>query len=120
VKEREIREMGNDVVKLAPSIMDADFARLGEQVAEAERAGADRIHSAAYRDYQWKALNQPGSTLSSEKGVLVQIGMVGLGRMGANMARRLLKRGRHVVVFDRSPKPVEELVKENATSRRKL
>jgi 6-phosphogluconate dehydrogenase len=46
--------------------------------------------------------------------------MVGLGRMGANMARRLLKRGRHVVVFDRSPKPVEELVKENATSRRKL
>jgi len=36
--------LGNDVVKLAPSILDADFARLGEQVAEAERAGADRIH----------------------------------------------------------------------------
>src|SRR5215510_2363802 len=36
--------MGNDTVKLAPSILDADFARLGEQVAEAERAGADRIH----------------------------------------------------------------------------
>src|SRR5499433_1908587 len=36
--------MGNDVVKLAPSILDADFARLGEQVAEVERAGADRIH----------------------------------------------------------------------------
>jgi ribulose-phosphate 3-epimerase len=36
--------MGNDAVKLAPSILDADFARLGEQVAEAERAGADRIH----------------------------------------------------------------------------
>jgi ribulose-phosphate 3-epimerase len=32
------------VVKLAPSILAADFARLGEQVAEAERAGADRIH----------------------------------------------------------------------------
>jgi len=32
------------VVKLAPSILSADFARLGEQVAEAERAGADRIH----------------------------------------------------------------------------
>lgn len=30
--------------KLAPSILAADFARLGEQVAEAERAGADRIH----------------------------------------------------------------------------
>jgi ribulose-phosphate 3-epimerase len=36
--------MRNDAVKLAPSILDADFARLGEQVAEAERAGADRIH----------------------------------------------------------------------------
>jgi pentose-5-phosphate-3-epimerase len=31
-------------VKLARSILNADFARLGEQVAEAERAGADRIH----------------------------------------------------------------------------
>src|ERR1700691_6097284 len=31
-------------VKLAPSILAADFARLGAQVAEAEKAGADRIH----------------------------------------------------------------------------
>jgi ribulose-phosphate 3-epimerase len=31
-------------IKLAPSILAADFARLGEQVKEAERAGADRIH----------------------------------------------------------------------------
>src|SRR5262245_22176690 len=36
--------MGNEVVRLAPSILAADFARLGAQVAEAERAGADRIH----------------------------------------------------------------------------
>src|SRR5438309_8697360 len=36
--------METDRVKLAPSILAADFARLGEQVAEAERAGADRIH----------------------------------------------------------------------------
>jgi len=36
--------MEKDAVKLAPSILAADFARLGEQVAEAERAGADRIH----------------------------------------------------------------------------
>jgi len=33
-----------DAVKLAPSILAADFAHLGDQVAEAERAGADRIH----------------------------------------------------------------------------
>jgi ribulose-phosphate 3-epimerase len=36
--------MDRDAVKLAPSILSADFARLGEQVAEAEKAGADRIH----------------------------------------------------------------------------
>jgi ribulose-phosphate 3-epimerase len=34
----------NDPVKLAPSILSADFARLGEQVAEATAAGADYIH----------------------------------------------------------------------------
>jgi ribulose-phosphate 3-epimerase len=34
----------SDAIKLAPSILAADFTRLGEQVAEAERAGADRIH----------------------------------------------------------------------------
>jgi ribulose-phosphate 3-epimerase len=34
----------NRAIKLAPSILAADFARLGDQVAEAERAGADRIH----------------------------------------------------------------------------
>jgi ribulose-phosphate 3-epimerase len=45
VNEKESdREMENDVVKLAPSILAADFARLGEQVTEAEQAGADRIH----------------------------------------------------------------------------
>ena len=36
--------MDKGSVKLAPSILAADFARLGEQVAEAEQAGADRIH----------------------------------------------------------------------------
>ena len=36
--------MDKRIVKIAPSILSADFARLGEQVAEAEQAGADRIH----------------------------------------------------------------------------
>jgi len=36
--------MDKGIVKLAPSILAADFARLGQQVADAERAGADRIH----------------------------------------------------------------------------
>src|SRR5262245_27259776 len=44
----------------------------------------------------------------------MQIGMVGLGRMGANMVRRLLRGGQQCVVFDRAPKVVEELARENA------
>jgi 6-phosphogluconate dehydrogenase len=45
----------------------------------------------------------------------MQIGMIGLGRMGANMVRRLLKNGQTCVVFDRSPNAVERLAKEKAT-----
>ena len=45
----------------------------------------------------------------------MQLGMIGLGRMGANMVRRLLRGGHDCVVFDRSPKTVEELVQEKAT-----
>src|SRR5215470_3003000 len=41
---RAKENMQNQVIKLAPSILAADFARLGEQVGEAEQAGADRIH----------------------------------------------------------------------------
>jgi len=44
----------------------------------------------------------------------MQLGMIGLGRMGANMVRRLLKAGERCVVYDRTPKAVEELVRENA------
>ena len=45
----------------------------------------------------------------------MQLGMIGLGRMGANMVRRLIKGGHQCVVFDRSPKAVEDLTKEKAT-----
>jgi 6-phosphogluconate dehydrogenase len=44
----------------------------------------------------------------------MQLGMIGLGRMGANMVRRLLRAGHQGVVFDMSPKAVEELVQEKA------
>ena len=44
----------------------------------------------------------------------MQIGMIGLGRMGANMARRLIKGGHECVVFDVSSKAVQELVQEKA------
>ena len=42
--EKKNRKMANGQVQLAPSVLAADFARLGEQVAKAEQAGADRIH----------------------------------------------------------------------------
>ena len=44
----------------------------------------------------------------------MQIGMIGLGRMGANMVRRLLNGGHQCVVFDRSAQAVKELVQEKA------
>ena len=45
----------------------------------------------------------------------MQLGMIGLGRMGANMVRRLIKGGHECVVFDRSPESVAELGKQGAT-----
>ena len=44
----------------------------------------------------------------------MQLGMVGLGRMGANMVRRLMKGGHTCAVFDMSPKSVAELAKQGA------
>ena len=44
----------------------------------------------------------------------MQLGMVGLGRMGANMVKRLINGGHECVVFDRSPQSVADLVKDKA------
>src|SRR6266852_3611456 len=44
----------------------------------------------------------------------MQLGMIGLGRMGANMVRRLIKGGHQCVVFDRSPDVVKDMSKEKA------
>ena len=44
----------------------------------------------------------------------MHIGMIGLGRMGANMVRRLIRKGHSCVVFNRSPQAVDELVREKA------
>jgi 6-phosphogluconate dehydrogenase len=44
----------------------------------------------------------------------MQLGMIGLGRMGANMVRRLLRAGHNCVAFDRSPQVVKELAAEKA------
>ncbi len=44
----------------------------------------------------------------------MQLGMVGLGRMGGNIVRRLLRNGHKAVVFDQDPKAVAALVQEGA------
>jgi 6-phosphogluconate dehydrogenase len=44
----------------------------------------------------------------------MQLGMIGLGRMGANMVRRLIRGGHQCVVFNRAQKAISELVAENA------
>ena len=44
----------------------------------------------------------------------MQLGMIGLGRMGANMVRRLMKAGHECVVYNRSPGPVQAMQKEGA------
>ena len=44
----------------------------------------------------------------------MQLGMIGLGRMGANIVRRLMRDGHECVVYNRSPKPVEEIEAEGA------
>ena len=45
----------------------------------------------------------------------MQLGMVGLGRMGANIVRRVMRDGHSAVVFDRDPRAVADLVGEGAT-----
>jgi 6-phosphogluconate dehydrogenase len=50
----------------------------------------------------------------------MQLGMIGLGRMGANMVRRLIKGGHDCVVYDRSEKAVKELVAEKAVGANSL
>jgi 6-phosphogluconate dehydrogenase len=44
----------------------------------------------------------------------MQLGMIGLGRMGSNMVRRLIRNGHQCVVYDRSEQAVDEMVKEKA------
>ena len=50
----------------------------------------------------------------------MQLGMIGLGRMGANMVRRLINGGHSCAVFDRSPQAISELVKEKASGAKSL
>jgi hypothetical protein len=45
----------------------------------------------------------------------MQLGMIGLGRMGANIVRRVMRKGHECVVYDRDPQAVKTLAGEGAT-----
>ncbi|HWU26854.1 MAG TPA: NAD(P)-binding domain-containing protein, partial [Rhizomicrobium sp.] len=45
----------------------------------------------------------------------MQIGLIGLGRMGSNIVRRLMRRGHQCVLYDRNPSAMTALVEEGAT-----
>jgi 6-phosphogluconate dehydrogenase len=50
----------------------------------------------------------------------MELGMIGLGRMGTNMVRRLQKAGHHCIVYDLDPKAVDALIKEGAVGSKSL
>src|ERR1700692_2417498 len=66
---------------------------------------------------QRKVLPQRSSTDGEQlmKQIIMQLGMIGLGRMGGNMVRRLMKNGHKCVVFDRTPDTVRQFAGEGAT-----
>jgi 6-phosphogluconate dehydrogenase len=57
---------------------------------------------------------QEGDNVVPEKDLSMEIGMIGLGRMGNNMVRRLLRAGHRCIVVDLQPNAVEALVKQGA------
>jgi 6-phosphogluconate dehydrogenase len=62
---------------------------------------------------QWMQRSSNGTFVTVKQ---MQIGVIGLGRMGGNISRRLMKAGHHCVVFDTNVKPREALAKEGAAA----
>ena len=86
-----------------------------EVLAERGRR-ALRIHLKGDVDAGLRALDTRGAARVEIIGVVaMQIGMVGLGRMGGNIARRLMQHGHEAVVYDRDAKAVAALSKDGAS-----
>src|SRR2546430_13891039 len=68
----------------------------------------------AYSPRRHGTRNRACRAIGASKESAMQLGMIGLGRMGANMVRRLLRGGHQCVVFDMSPKAGPELTQEKA------
>ncbi|MBV9012917.1 MAG: decarboxylating 6-phosphogluconate dehydrogenase [Pseudonocardiales bacterium] len=65
-------------------------------------------------------LDTDGSSAQITEETQMQLGMIGLGRMGANIVRRVMRKGHECVVYNRSPQPVEALASEGATGVRSV
>src|SRR6266851_2783653 len=78
------------------------------------RWGGHRDEAIADGREPHRGRNRTGRAIGSSKESAMQLGMIGLGRMGANMVRRLLQGGHQCVVFDMSAKAVQELTQEKA------
>jgi 6-phosphogluconate dehydrogenase len=76
----------------------------------AAHAGADELAD-RLDSHRWRI----DGLLATQEAYVVQLGMIGLGRMGANMVRRLLRRGHECVVHDVRPQAVASLVQAGAT-----
>ncbi len=68
---------------------------------------------------EWAWRPQPAAT-NYRTGIGVQLGMIGLGRMGSNLVRRLIAAGHECVVYDTDPEVVAGLVKEGAVGAESL
>jgi 6-phosphogluconate dehydrogenase len=58
--------------------------------------------------------NRTSSTILLNQGKIMKIGVIGLGKMGANIVRRLIRSGHECVVFNRTPEKVQQLATEGA------
>src|SRR6478735_4851526 len=85
----------------------------GQSARAAHHPGTgEQVRAQAWARQLNERADQPLSR--SKEGEVMKIGMIGLGRMGANMVRRLLKGGHECVVFDRSPATVKEIAQAGA------
>ncbi len=86
------------------------YARLHFFLARREPLGECRL----FRRHRRAGQPVDSSISSSDQDETMQIGMMGLGRMGANMVRRLMRDGHECVVYDINPASVAALVKDGA------
>jgi 6-phosphogluconate dehydrogenase len=81
-----------------------------ETIASGDSMRGARLRCGSLAGRLWAGYRSAGDS----QGDGMQIGMIGLGRMGANIVRRLLRHGHGAVVFDQSARAVDDLAKEGA------